>query len=433
MDLIECPFCKKEFELDKALYAHIKNEASNEIKAEFKEKEMEFKKKKDEFSIKEEQLKNREKDIDKEINEKLKIEKNKIEKEKEKWQEENLLELEKIEEEQKKKSLELTKIDELLKKKDEEQIKKEEELKEEALKIEKIIEDERKRIGEEKDLKYKIKYEKKLDKDREKNIKKAYEEVEKKYNLETKEKDKIINNLTKEIKELKSRTEQIQPATKGEVLEDELENILIQKFIKDKIERVEKGERGCDIKHYIVDEEGNNCGLILWEAKRAKKWSNNWVNKLKKDIKDCNANKGIIVTTSLPPSINNFGSIDDNIWVTDIDSFLGLAIIIRGQLIEVSIIKNSMKDQKLKENTLINYISGSEFRNRVTEIGRDLSDMITSLKNERKHMEDYWKKRKEHIETVFENISMMFGKMKGIVGSSYPELQKLELKALPEK
>jgi hypothetical protein len=54
-------------------------------------------------------------------------------------------------------------------------------------------------------------------------------------------------------------------------------------FPLDNLKPVPKGVTGADLIQEGCDRAGEVCGLILWETKRTKNWSDGWVGKLKAD------------------------------------------------------------------------------------------------------------------------------------------------------
>lgn len=48
-------------------------------------------------------------------------------------------------------------------------------------------------------------------------------------------------------------------------------------------------------------------GVIVWESKDAKQWSDAWAEKLKEDRLRVNASVSVIVSTVLPVGIKHFG------------------------------------------------------------------------------------------------------------------------------
>ena len=58
---------------------------------------------------------------------------------------------------------------------------------------------------------------------------------------------------------------------------------------------------------------GAECGVLLWETKNTKAWSNNWIPKLKDDMIEIRASIAILVSVVLPADINRFGQLD-GVW-----------------------------------------------------------------------------------------------------------------------
>ena len=110
------------------------------------------------------------------------------------------------------------------------------------------------------------------------------------------EKDETILSMQRTIEELKHKADRGSQQLQGEVQELELEALLRAKFPFDNIEPVPKGEFGGDIVQSVKSPGGQFSGSILWETKRAKDWSLQWIPKLKEDMRACGAAVGILVT-----------------------------------------------------------------------------------------------------------------------------------------
>jgi hypothetical protein len=91
--------------------------------------------------------------------------------------------------------------------------------------------------------------------------------------LRVREKEEQIASMQRQIEDLRRKAEQGSQQLQGEVLELALEALLRQKFPRDVIEPVPKGEFGGDLIQRVVDPAGQVCGSILWEAKRTKNWA----------------------------------------------------------------------------------------------------------------------------------------------------------------
>src|SRR5205807_518407 len=120
---------------------------------------------------------------------------------------------------------------------------------------------------------------------------------------------------------------------RGEVLVREVEDLLREKFPTDQIRVVKAGARGADIVQTVRSFRGHDCGKILWESKRAKSWSNEWISKLKEDQQREGAALAVIVSTALPSNVPQMDLVD-GVWIVHRSSAIGLAIALRERLIE---------------------------------------------------------------------------------------------------
>ena len=100
--------------------------------------------------------------------------------------------------------------------------------------------------------------------------------------------------------EMKRRAEQGSMQRQGEVQELLLEDILKEIFPFDVIEEVGKGVEGADCIQIVRNNSGKECGKIIYESKRTKTWSNNWIDKLKTDKRNRGADVAILVTQVFP-------------------------------------------------------------------------------------------------------------------------------------
>ena len=142
---------------------------------------------------------------------------------------------------------------------------------------------------------------------------KAKKEAEEELKLKVMEKDQTITSMQKQIEELKRRAEQGSQQLQGEVQELELEALLLNRFPRDIIQPVPKGEFGGDVLHRVVGTLGQQCGTILWESKRTKNWSDGWLAKLREDQRTAKAEIAVIIMSAaeelrLFSSMKAFGS-----------------------------------------------------------------------------------------------------------------------------
>ena len=224
--------------------------------------------------------------------------------------------------------------------------------------------------------------------------------------------------------ELHRKLQQGSQQTQGEVLELELEQLLRTHFPLDQIESVPKGIGGADVIQRVVSKSGNFCGTIVWESKRTKAWSEGWPQKLKDDQRAVKAEIAVLVSEILPKDCKNFGQCD-GIWVSNSQCAVGLAAALRVQLVEVAMTKLAAVGKNEKMETLYQYLSGSEFRQRVEAIVEAFVAMQEDLQEERRVTERRWAKREKQIQKVISNTSGMYGDFQGLIGSSLQTIPSL--------
>ncbi len=271
----------------------------------------------------------------------------------------------------------------------------------------------------------------KLDEERQKILEKATGKFEEEHRLKDAEKDKKLNDMKKQIDELKRKSEQGSQQTQGEVLELDLENILKKSFTHDNIEPVPKGIKGADVLHKVHSPSGQFCGTIVWETKRTKAWSDKWIAKIKEDQRRVKGEIAVILTTVLPKDVRSFAHIN-GIWVTDYSSMVGLATAIRMGLIEVANTKQAAVGKKGKMEVVYNYLSGSDFKQKVEAIAEAYKDMKDDLEKEKNAYTKHWAKREKQLELISANTALMYGDIHGIIGKSLPEIKLLEIESEEE-
>lgn len=260
----------------------------------------------------------------------------------------------------------------------------------------------------------------------------AKKEAEEGLKLKVMEKEQTIASMQTQIEELKRKAEQGSQQLQGEVQELELEALLRAKFPRDTIEPVPKGEFGGDALQRVMGPLGQQCGMILWESKRTKNWSDGWLAKLRDDQRTAKAEIAIIVSQILPKGVESFDLVD-GIWVTNIKSVFSLAVALRHSLIEVASARQALNGQQTKTEMVYQYLTGPRFRHRVEAIVEAFSSMQEDLDREKKAITKQWAKREEQIERVMQSTVGMYGDLQAIAGKSLQEIEGLELTALEAK
>ena len=248
--------------------------------------------------------------------------------------------------------------------------------------------------------------------------------LEEEHHLKDAEKDKKLQDAIKANEELRRKLQQGSQQTQGEVLELQIEELIKTSFPGDGIEPVPKGVSGADVVHRVHNRRGDGCGVIVWESKHTKVWSDAWYQKLKDDLRLVKGDVAVLVTEALPKGVQHFALLN-GIWVTSPACALGLAVALRGQLIEVAITKLAAVGKNEKMEVLYHYLSGSEFRQRVEAIVEAFVDMQKDLQAERRTAERQWSKREKQIQRVIANTAGMHGDLQGIIGTALQTIPAL--------
>ena len=254
---------------------------------------------------------------------------------------------------------------------------------------------------------------------------KAQENANEQYDLKLKEKEKIIEDLNKQMKEGQRKAEQGSMKLQGEILELEMEELLQNYFPNDEIIPVAPGKKGGDIIQRVKLVSGKTAGTILWETKRTKNWQSAWIQKLKEDQRELKAEMAVIASEVLPAEIKNFG-IENGVWITDIKFALGLSTVLRENLKNAAAIRNANEGKDEKAEMIFGYLTGSQFKQRVESILEAYVEMQGDMEAEKRYMERAWAKKEKQIERFIKNISGMYGDLQGI-GANVPEIKLLEM------
>lgn len=242
------------------------------------------------------------------------------------------------------------------------------------------------------------------------------------------EKEKQMDILRKSLEEANRKALQGSQQIQGEVLENELKEILSRNFPTDSVEDVPTGIRGADLVHRVRDPYSRDAGIILWESKNTKAFSAEWVKKLKDDRILAKADVCILVSSVIPEGVRHFG-LYEGIWVTEPEYFLPLAQALRERLLALAEQGKSLVGREEKMELLYGYLSGPEFRAKIENVIGAFRSMKDDLDAEKRSMQRIWSKREKELERIINNTSMLYGDMQGIMGANLGKIDYLELGA----
>ena len=245
------------------------------------------------------------------------------------------------------------------------------------------------------------------------------------FQMKVKELEKQLEDQRKLADEMRRKAEQGSMQLQGEAQELVLEDKLREYFPFDLITEVGKGVEGADCIMIIRNALGSECGKIIFESKRTKGWNNMWIDKLKKDMRNKQADIAILVTQVFPKGMDCFGE-KDGVWLCSFKELGGLASALRSAIIRIAETRKSEENKGEKMQMLYNYLTGLEFRQQIESIVEGFVSMKNSISKERIQMEKLWKEREKQLDKVLLNTSGMYGSIKGIAGASVQNIPLLD-------
>jgi hypothetical protein len=244
---------------------------------------------------------------------------------------------------------------------------------------------------------------------------------EQEFLLRNKELEKQIEDQKKLVDEMKRKAEQGSMQLQGEVAEILLENMLREAFPYDVVSEVGKGVRGADCIQLVRNQFGQDCGSIIFESKRTKEFHQDWIEKVKKDMRANNADVAVIVTQVLPRDLDRFGE-KDGVYICTFAEVKSLVMVLRNSLLKVFAVAKSQENRGEKMQMLYGYLTGNEFSEQWKAIREGFMSMKMSIQKERDAMEKLWKAREKQLEKVLLNAAHIKGSIEGISGSDGVDL-----------
>lgn len=402
-DTVICPNCKYEIEVTEVLSAQLRTQLQKEFEAENRKKETAISDRENAVALAQAEVAKAQQDIDRRVGEKLATER-------------KLLSEQALTTAREQVTLEIRDKDQQLSDANTK-------LKA-AQQTELALRKERRDLEEEKQT-LELTLNRRLDEERSKIRDAAKKEAAEERQLKEAEKDKLIGDLRTQIEELRRKSEQGSQQLQGEVLETALEDLLRQHFPFDEITPVPKGIHGGDVIQTVRDASGSICGIILWESKRTKTWSDSWLPKLRDDQRAAKAQISILVSLELPGDVTTFRHID-GVWVTSVMCAISLAHALRAGTLEVGAAKRSLDGRHDKMEVLYKYLSGSEFRHRVEGIVEAFVTLREELETEKRATQRMWAKREKQLDRAASQTAGMYGDLSGIIGAILPRIESLE-------
>ena len=245
------------------------------------------------------------------------------------------------------------------------------------------------------------------------------------YQLKVKELEKQLDDQRKLAEEMKRKAEQGSMQMQGEVQELLLEELLKTSFPFDQISEVGKGVRGADCIQLVRNSLGQEAGKIIYESKRTKDFNQEWIDKLKADMRSQGADIAVIVTQTFPKELDRFGE-KDGVYICSFQEVKSVALLLRNAILKIHDTKKSQVNKGDKMSFLYDYLTSNEFSEQWKAVGEGFRQMRSSIQKERDAMEKLWKAREKQLEKVLLNAMHIKGSIEGIAGADAIHLDLLE-------
>ena len=246
---------------------------------------------------------------------------------------------------------------------------------------------------------------------------------------EIKEKDLEIQRLIKEASDASEKL--IHARNSQELVGEAAELLLLERltasFPHHSFEEIKKGQQGADILQEVKTPSGESIGLIYYESKKTKTWSETWIAKFKDDIRKKEAQIGILVSEVLPAYCNEDFIEKDGIWITTPRYAHQLAAVLCNQLHAVYKARLIKKGKASLQGDVYDYITGDEFIEKVKVVAEAHKNLNNNLEKEQLAMQKIWASRKKEIDRSIGSIVHMIGDLEGLSAGNIKTIEDFQL------
>jgi hypothetical protein len=253
--------------------------------------------------------------------------------------------------------------------------------------------------------------------------------------LKEAELQKKLDDTSEQLAAAQRRIEQGSQQLQGEVLELAIEGGLRRAFPLDTIEEVKKGQRGGDVLQHVMTRTGQAAGTILWETKRAKDWSVQWIPKLKEDMRSCGAAVGILVTMpgALPrewPGSAYF-ALHEGVWVTQASCAVGIAEALRVGLLDLHRQRAVSAGKGEKMEAMYDYLTSPQFAQKLKAVYETFTKMREELESEKNVTTQRWARREKQLQGGMTQLLSIGGEIQGLAQEELPMIEMEPQRDMP--
>jgi hypothetical protein len=204
-----------------------------------------------------------------------------------------------------------------------------------------------------------------------------------------------LGRVNKDLVKTQRRTRTGSPTEEGYARQDLFADQLRRRFPEDQITPVHRGQAGADVTQ-VVRHGQANCGVILWEVKRAANWIPSWPAKLLADRDAARAPIGVIVSESLPPGITSFGQVGE-VWVSSFAHAADLALVLRALVIGAWRYEIASAERAGNADKVFNYVMTGNFSQRFEKLASIAANLLRDLDLDRRALEQRFRRTEVRI------------------------------------
>lgn len=249
--------------------------------------------------------------------------------------------------------------------------------------------------------------------------------VEEEYTFKMRELEKQLEDQKELAAEMKRKADQGSVQLQGEVQELELEKVLRELYVHDEVSEIKKGQRGADVLQSVRNQFGADCGKIYYESKRTKNFDANWLKKFREDNLTVKADVLVLVTEAMPGGCDGY-VFQDGVWICNFWQLRSLSMVLRYGLLDVHARFQVQQGKETKAEMLYDFLTSPEFKGQFEAIIEGFKSIQDGYSREKLQMSKIWKEREKQLDRILLNASGFYGSVRGIAGSSIPQVKMLE-------
>ncbi len=184
----------------------------------------------------------------------------------------------------------------------------------------------------------------------------------------------------------------------GDGAEINLYEELRRAFPNDRIDPIEKGKKGADIHHDVIN-EGISVGRIVYDSKNCQQWRESFATKLRDDQVAVDAEHAVLASTIFPKGQREL-FVSNDVVVVHPARAVYVATILRKSLVELAKSCASEQDRSEKTQRLYDFIRSPQFANRLGQATKYTVELLKYEVEDKNHFDKMAKKRGAKITDI---------------------------------